>query len=328
MIGMRELISNKKDFLQKLYAWYNANGRHNLLWRNTSNSYYIYISEVMLQQTQVSRVEAIYYPRFLERFPTLQSIVQVEESDVLALWSGLGYYSRARNIYKCAKACDGVLPTNYHELLKLPGIGDYTASAICAFAYNQAISVLDTNIKRLLSRLLNNPNPTQRELKHFANTLLDHDNPRDFNLALMDLGSLLCTPTSPKCHECPLQEFCQAKEHIEDFTKITKQKRIAKTLHFAIYEEDGKVALTQSKEKLYNSMYLPPKAITQDEYFATFKHSYTKYNLTIKLYHEKPKEMCEFIEISKLSSIPLASLTKKAIQAWQSHLQKKPFALV
>ena len=130
--------------------WYETNGRHDLPWRNTDDVYHIYLSEIMLQQTQVNRVRDEYYPQFLEKFPSLEVLANAEQDEVLTAWSGLGYYSRARNLHKTAIASPNSLPSIEQELIKLPGIGRYTASAICSFGHNQKIPVVDTNIARVV----------------------------------------------------------------------------------------------------------------------------------------------------------------------------------
>ncbi|MDQ7059837.1 MAG: hypothetical protein Q9M43_01345 [Sulfurimonas sp.] len=153
---------------KSLLDWYEKQARLSLPWRTTTNIYHIYLSEIMLQQTQVSRVEAEYYPRFLQRFPTLLSLSRASIEEVNALWSGLGYYRRAKNLHATAQLSPAGLPSTMSELMQLPGIGKYTASAICSFGYKQTLSVVDTNIKRVLKRYFAQEIPSDKEVWQLA----------------------------------------------------------------------------------------------------------------------------------------------------------------
>ena len=185
-------MNNFKLSQNKLQEWYVNHGRHDLPWRNTDNMYHIYLSEIMLQQTQVSRVLEEYYPQFLEKYPTLMSLASAPQEDVLSAWSGLGYYSRARNLHKTAIACPESLPKTQEELMKLPGIGRYTASAICSFGHEQNIPVVDTNIARVIKRFFSLLEPKEVTLWSHAKEFVNNNESRHHNLALMDLGSLVC----------------------------------------------------------------------------------------------------------------------------------------
>jgi len=300
-----------------LLQWYEQYGRHDLPWRNTSELYHIYLSEVMLQQTQVSRVQEEYYPRFLKHFPTLKSLANASLEEVLSLWSGLGYYSRAKNLHKTAQLCaDSGLPHSTKELEKLPGIGAYTASAICCFGLSQTIPVVDTNIKRVLKRFFALENVSEKEIWQKAASFVNHAAPRDHNLALMDLGAMVCSVKTPKCHNCPLKRFCQGKNEPMLYTKTKKKKYIEMELFFGIWIKDNKIALTRSKEKMYHNMLVFPQIDPCEENFiGSYKHSYTKYKLTVKLYRiEHTLEDVEWLEIKDLEKAPISSLTKKALR--------------
>ncbi len=305
---------------KRLLEWYEANGRHDLPWRQSQDPYHVYISEIMLQQTQVERVRNRYYPLFLNKFPTLSALAKASLDEVLAAWSGLGYYQRAKNLHKTAKLCPQGLPKSFEELKKLPGIGTYTAAAICSFAYNQSIAVVDTNIKRLLCRLFALPNPTPANLERLATQLLHPTRPKEHNLALMDLGALICTPKSPKCGECPLKAFCQADDPLL-FGQNKSQKREKKTLHFGIYAQEGKLAMVRSTQKLYEGMLLFPPASPKSKPIATYRHSYTQYNLTISLHplHAPPKNAV-WIDVQRVQEYPLASLVTKGIELLRQKL--------
>ena len=195
--------------------WYDQEKR-NLPWRepnkNKIDVYRVWISEVMLQQTTVLAVIP-YFQKFIFRFPNVNTLAQSKIEDVLTYWAGLGYYSRARNLHKCAKEIvknyNGIFPNKIDKLIKLPGIGDYTASAICAIAYNQYEVALDVNVKRVISRINNTHNLCDREIKNLAKNILPVDRPGDFNEAIMDLGSKICKSKNPKCSICPLSKICK-----------------------------------------------------------------------------------------------------------------------
>lgn len=204
----------------QLYTWYEHNKRI-LPWRETDDAYSIWVSEIILQQTRVEQ-GLPYYMRFIERFPTLVSLAQAKEDEVLRYWQGLGYYSRARNIYKAARQLIdnhySSFPSTFEEIRSLPGIGDYTAGAIAAFAYNLPYPALDGNVYRVLARLTDCEIPfdTSAGKSHFhrvADELLDRSHPRLFDSALMEFGALFCVPISPDCTACPLQIFCDAYAH-------------------------------------------------------------------------------------------------------------------
>jgi A/G-specific adenine glycosylase len=204
---------------QDLLNWFNAEKR-DLPWRRDYLPYQVWISEIMLQQTQMDRV-VHFYQRWMEHFPNLATLARASEQRVLKCWEGLGYYSRARNILKTAqiivKEHGGELPRELSELLKLPGIGPYTAGAIASIAFNHDEPLVDANIARLFARLfdiaepLNSP-PIKKGLWQKAAELLPAGHARAFNQALMELGALVCTPKSPSCPQCPLKTFCQAHD--------------------------------------------------------------------------------------------------------------------
>lgn len=299
----------------KLLAWFELQGRHKLPWRNTKDIYHIYLSEIMLQQTQVNRVMEEYYPRFLEKFPSLLDLANASEAEVLATWSGLGYYSRARNLQKTAKLTYNDFPRSQKELLKLPGIGKYTASAICAFGYEQSVIVVDTNIKRVLRRVFA-LEENEKSIDEKAQVLLNAQNPREHNLALMDLGSMICSPKNPKCEECPFENECLGKDDIEVFSSRKKTRYEKLDLFLGVCIKNNKIALKKSNTNMYkNMLILPDVDPIEEEYIDSFKHAYTKYNITVYLYE---KEFIEddniiWVDLDSLEEQPVASLITKAI---------------
>lgn len=210
-------------FARRLINWQLQHGRRGMPWQGTRDPYPVWLSEVMLQQTQVSSVLG-YYPRFLARFPDVHSLAAASADEVMALWSGLGYYSRARNLHRCAQAVvalhQGEFPATAQALRALPGIGASTAAAIAAFCHGERVSILDGNVRRVLSRLLAFDGDLsmlarQRELQGLAQALLPvaptPDDMTAYTQGLMDLGAGLCTRSKPNCAGCPVQDLCQAK---------------------------------------------------------------------------------------------------------------------
>lgn len=307
-------MNNFKLSQNSLLEWYKTYGRHTLPWRNTDNMYHIYLSEIMLQQTQVGRVLEEYYPQFLVKYPTLMSLANANQDDVISTWSGLGYYSRARNLHKTAILCPESLPKTEKELMELPGIGRYTASAICSFGHSQNIPVVDTNIARVIKRFFSLLEPKEATIWSHAAEFVNAKESRHHNLALMDLGSLTCLPKNPLCTECPLKKECQGKSSPELYTKTKKKEYEFLELFYGVYIKDEKIALQVSKERMYKDMYvLPSVEPLEDDLLGSFKHAYTKYRLKVNLYRvEELDEEVIWVELDKLALSPISSLTKKA----------------
>ena len=197
----------------KLLDWYAENKRE-LPWRDTTDPYLIWISEIILQQTRVVQGYE-YFRRFVHRFPDVESLASAPEDEVMKLWQGLGYYSRARNLHIAAKSMNGVFPETYEEVRALKGVGDYTAAAICSFAYNLPYAVVDGNVYRVLSRYFGIDTPIdstegKKVFAALAGEMLDKKRPADYNQAIMDFGAIQCTPQSPNCMFCPLADSCSA----------------------------------------------------------------------------------------------------------------------
>ena len=269
----------------------------------------------MLQQTQVSRVQEHFYPHFLKKYPTLQSFAKASLDEVLSDWSGLGYYSRARNLHKSAQLCsqDGI-PTSMKELQKLPGVGRYTASAVCSFALGQKVVVIDTNITRVLKRYF--ALTDEKQILYHAEDFLNIKEPTKHNLALMDLGSLVCTPTNPTCKECPLSLTCKGKNEPEVYTKKKKTQYEKLELFLGVCLKDNKLALVKSNENLYKGLLvLPSCEPNEQKLLGSFKHSYTKYKITVSLYSvEQVDEATHWLSYEELLSAPISSMTQKAIK--------------
>ena len=209
----------RSDFAARVIAWQREHGRHDLPWQGTRDAYRIWLSEVMLQQTQVATV-LDYFPRFLNRFPDVRALAAAPLDEVLALWSGLGYYSRARNLHRCARAVvdqhDGRLPTESEVLATLPGIGRSTAAAIAAFAAGERVAILDGNVKRVLTRVTGFGEDLavaahERALWARAEALLPTQGIEAYTQGLMDLGATVCLVRVPRCEACPVRERCVAR---------------------------------------------------------------------------------------------------------------------
>jgi len=304
-----------KQARENLLKWYKEYGRVELPWRKTNNIYHIYLSEIMLQQTQVSRVASEYYPKFLELYPTLKDLAKAKEEEVLAHWSGLGYYSRARNLHKVAQLVKDTLPACEKKLQNLPGIGRYTASAICSFGYHQKVPVVDTNIARVLKRYFAHLEVKENIVWKSAEKFLNMKEPTKHNLALMDLGSIICTPKTPKCTECPLEIDCLGKNEPELYTKKKKIEYIPMELFYGVFLKDGSIGLVEASGSMYKNMLeLPTIDPIEESFIGEFKHSYTKYKLDVKLYEiENLEEKFIWIDMDKINEKPVSTLTKKAI---------------
>lgn len=207
------------DFASRVVAWQREHGRHDLPWQNTRDPYRIWLSEIMLQQTQVSAVIP-YYQRFLERFPDLAALAAADEEQVLILWSGLGYYARARNLHRAARIVQGrhagVFPTDHGQVCALPGIGRSTASAVCVFSNGGRHAILDGNVKRVLARCFGverfpGEKSVEEALWALSESLLPETDIEAYTQGLMDLGASVCTRTRPRCALCPLSERCVAR---------------------------------------------------------------------------------------------------------------------
>ena len=244
--------SMNSSFTPQLEQWYEAYGR-DLPWRRTRDPYLIMLSEYILQQTQV--VQGMdYYHRFAERFPTAESLAEASEEEVLRLWQGLGYYSRARHLHAAAKqiAEAGHFPRDYGFVRALPGVGDYTAAAIMSFAFDEPYAVLDGNVQRVLARHFGISEPVdstqgKKLLRALANEMLDRQHPALYNQAIMDFGALQCKPSAPACETCPLVETCQAKrDHLVDKLPVKAKRTAVRDRYFTyIYTRtaDGQTLL-------------------------------------------------------------------------------------
>jgi len=281
------------QFQMDLITWYRTVKRA-LPWRESLDPYKIWVSEIMLQQTQVATVIP-YYDRFMALFPTAKDLAHADEDKLLKAWEGLGYYSRARNLQASAKIIDelGAFPVEFEVILKLKGVGPYTAGAIASIAFGEAVPAVDGNVFRVISRIgaifddIAKPS-TRKLFESIVRRLISKEHPGDFNQGLMELGATICTPKSPKCLTCPMRKYCQAyKEGIDEQlpvkTKPVKQKRV-KFIVGVIENEQGKWLIAKRpKVGLLANFY----EFKQLEYEAGYPEELLKEHLIESGYHVK-----------------------------------------
>lgn len=287
----------------------------------------------MLQQTRVAAVIP-YYERFLRRFPTVSSLAEAPESDLLAHWAGLGYYYRARNLQKAAQAMDSLrsFPATYDAILTLPGIGEYTAAAIASIAFNLPYAVLDGNVFRVLSRLFADPtdiasNPGRKHFQALASSLLDDQNPGAFNQAMMELGATVCLPKAPLCLTCPVSQHCSARSQnrATDFpVKIVNKRSIKMDRCLYWIERDGNILVWQrpAESRLMPGFWELPEPehlpqVTPGPEIGVFKHGITIHDYRFRLISASPQHStstCVWQPLAWLESAPLSTVFRKALK--------------
>ncbi|MBC8507433.1 MAG: A/G-specific adenine glycosylase [Anaerolineales bacterium] len=312
---MTLLLAKNHMFVNKLLNWYTENAR-DMPWRDNPDAYAVWVSEIMLQQTRVETVIP-YYERWMQQFPDIQTLAEASQQDVLNLWEGLGYYSRARNFHKAAQIVveqhNGQLPADLFALKSLPGIGAYTAAAIASIVFGLDEATLDGNIRRVLARLFDVEQPlgtaeAERRLWDLARKNLPSGQAADYNQALMGLGATLCSPRNPKCELCPVNENCQAfKLGIQEQRPVRKKKAQVPhhTVTAAVIQRNGKILIAQRPEGgLLGGMWEFPGGktkpgeslhtclereiceelgveITIGEPFGVYEHAYTHFRITL-----------------------------------------------
>jgi len=338
-------------FRRALLRWYDQHCR-DLPWRVTRDPYRIWLSEIMLQQTRVAAV-LDHYRIFLERFPNVQALAAASEEAVLAAWSGLGYYRRARMLRQAAQQIaeqhDGRFPQNSEALLALPGIGRYTAAAIASIAFAEPVAVVDGNVERVLQRFTGINLTTPQTWQH-AQALLANSRSGDFNQAMMELGATVCVPRQPKCPECPLQKLCATQQSRQSSNwTITMERRaspsggtptpassrqVKKEIWCVLSHRDGGIRLVQRPRKasLMPGMWelpqssAPPRPLPASAHWRTFRHSITITDYTVHvlrnttlrnttLLDTPPAAKGKWIGIDRIPQIPITGLTRKILKA-------------
>ena len=318
---------NVRAFRRSLLRWFRHRGR-DLPWRCTRDPYAILVSELMLQQTQVSTVIA-YYNEWLRRFPDFVSLARASENDVLHAWQGLGYYARARNLQATATTVvdryRGRLPRSVEQMQQLPGIGKYTAHAVASFAFDQPLPIVEANTARVLTRLFDFPESIdsdrgRQSLWQHAARLVPKSNASIYNSALIDLGALVCVARQPKCGICPVKTFCRAKN--PRILPVRKSRPRTKRLieQHAFVVRQGKILLEQSSTRWRGMWILPPlqreSANQQPVYESIFP--FTDHRVTLSVYarHREKirKPLQSWVRIDSLDSIPMPSPHRKALR--------------
>ena len=258
-----------RNFSVILLKWYKTNKRH-LPFRDTHNPYLIWLSEIIFQQTRISQGLA-YYERFSKKFPSPRALAAATEDEILKLWQGLGYYSRARNLHAAAKSMNGIFPRTYEGVRALKGVGDYTAAAICSIAYNMPYAVVDGNVYRVLARVFGMDIPIdstngKKEFTALAQHLLDKKFPGEYNQAIMDFGATVCTPQTPQCLVCPLSKGCVARRENRVDTlpvKAQKTKVSERFFHYIYVEQENCVWLHKRRAgDIWQNLYELPMVET------------------------------------------------------------------
>jgi A/G-specific adenine glycosylase len=324
------------EFRQNLLHWFDENAR-DLPWRQTRDPYAIWVSETMLQQTRVA-VVIDYYTRFMARFPTLASLAQADETEVLALWSGLGYYRRARALHESARAViaegAGEIPKTAAALSRLPGVGVYTAAAVASIAFGEPVAAVDGNVERVLTRYFGHePVPgvaRSGELRRAAEHLVDPERPGDFNQAMMELGATVCLPRVPMCLACPVREGCATRgEHAVPRTKKMLSRKTALALVQRREWPKAEVLLQRRPPdagQMPNMWELPSVKEGQeseDMLLLTVRHSITNTNYYVTVYGLNMNEQKilargpgerAWVPLMDLPELPLTGLTRKILK--------------
>ena len=334
------IFSPYPTIIEKLVKWYDQN--HEIfLWRESHDPFRIWISEVMLQQTTIATVIP-YYERFLKRFQTLQTLAESEIDEVLTYWQGLGYYRRAHMLHKGAKYMldthEGLFPRNYKDLLKVPGIGKYTAKAILSIAFHEPFVPVDGNVIRVFSRLFGKKEAFENLEKSLHPEINDFEENLNgqktdyFAQSLMDLGREICKPRNPKCEICPISGHCAAFS--QDLTAVIpspkkREKVPTKYAHCSIFEKEGGIFLIKNTKKgLFEGMWsLPMSEILEKKenneestHLGTIFHTFTHFKLVLEVHFgNKAPENCVFVKISELDYYALPTLMKKALKLFHVH---------
>lgn len=329
-------------FSNNLIAWYEIHKR-DLPWRHTENPYYIWVSEIMLQQTQAQTVIP-YYHRFIKTLPTLKDLAEADEELLLKLWEGLGYYSRVRNMKKTAqvilKEHHGQFPNTYDEIIKLTGIGEYTAGAILSIAFHQKMSAIDGNVSRVLSRYFGfmediTLSTSKKALTALNHQLLEDERPHLYTQAMIELGATICTKHNPKCESCPVQVDCIAKKNDLQEKLPLKAKLKAKIekhfITFILQDENNRFLVQKVEDNLLKGLFLLPQVESDSlsysiEYFMDqnieiiysepikqYKHVFTHLIWYMDVYYAKCKNTDALTGVNHYEDIPMATAHKQII---------------
>ena len=342
MIKPKRESVNLDTLRKQLLGWYEAH-RRDLPWRRSRNPYYIWVSEIMLQQTRVA-VVIDRFRAFVNRFPTVESLARSAEQDVLALWSGLGYYCRARMLHQAAQFVaahrQSRLPETADELRELPGIGGYTAAAIASIAHGEPVAVVDGNVERVICRVegwgeggIEGPAALKRKIQARASEVLDPERPGDFNQAMMELGATVCLPRNPQCLVCPLVPWCQT---LGEHKTVPRAARLSRAVGHALVaraeiegaEADGEVLLEQrpATETVMTGMWQLPvlreAAVPAADLRMTVRHAIMQVDYQVSVRTVSPRDVVRltvtggerrWVRLEDLAGLPLTGLTRKVL---------------
>ena len=312
--------NQSKDFRRRLLGWYDRHAR-DLPWRESRDPYRVWLSEIMLQQTRVAAVIE-HYHEFLRRFPTVERLAAAREASVLAAWSGLGYYRRARMLHAAAKVVvreyGGEFPATAAGLRELPGVGRYTAAAIASIAFGEPVAVVDGNVERVLQRMLGE-RLAGEAMWDAASSLLDGKRPGDFNQAVMELGATVCTPRAPACLTCPVVEMCATRGELGGAAKLAPQKK--REIHYALDRRKGSVFLVQRPRdaSLMAGMWELPEVEGGNGASSpsfTLRHSITVTDYTVRVWRDATPSCLrgKWIPLERLGRVALTGLARKILQ--------------
>jgi len=307
---------------RRLLGWYRRHGRHDLPWRRTRDPYRIYLSEIMLQQTQVNTVLGRFYFPFLDLFPTLESVAKATEEEVLKAWEGLGYYSRARHLHRTARITGGTLPATAKELERLPGIGRSTAAAIACFSHGEAVPILDANVRRILFRFFRRRRAGERELWRMAQRLFDGEHPYEYNQAMMDLGATVCTPATPRCALCPLADECRGKETPERYPERRKNgPPPLRRQWIVIRTKARKAAMIRSSGRFHGGLWGFPRSDTPIEgrSLGKIRQSYSHFILEAEIIEAAlpggiSRQRIVYFAPEEIDALPLGAADRKVLE--------------
>jgi A/G-specific adenine glycosylase len=304
-----------RHFRKRLLAWFRREQRK-LPWRGETDPYRVLVSEIMLQQTRVAVVEDR-YKKFLRQFPRVEKLARAREQSVLAAWSGLGYYRRARALHAAAKkvAATRAFPQNADALMDLPGIGRYTSAAVASIAYGEPVAVVDGNVKRVLARLTGERFGEEQNW-HVAGELLDKKCPGDFNQAMMELGAMVCVPGKPRCGQCPVSSLCAGEGSVTVREKVVRRKGI---LRYILALNDSRVLLRQRPKdaSLMAGMWELPIAkvpLVGRQPIAEFRHSITTTDYKVTVYAGAGDCEGKWVPLGKAETMALTGLAKKILR--------------
>lgn len=331
--------AERRSFQRALLRWYDRQQR-DLPWRKTRDPYRIWVSEIMLQQTRVAAAME-HYRLFLKLFPNVRRLAAASEGSVLAAWSGLGYYRRARLMRLCAKAIvenhHGQFPRAAEDLLRLPGVGRYTAAAIASIAFGEPAAVVDGNVERVLARLSGVTLTTRENWAH-AQALLEPTRPGDHNQAMMELGATICAPRQPRCPACPVREWCATKGEMLSRNRLvaigtapvnsdasagaalktSTSRQLKKEIRHSLHQRDGRIRLVKraATASLMAGMWELPSAslASPTAPWRTFRHSITTTDYTVHVYRHRVRSG-RWIPISRVRKMPITGLTRKILKA-------------